>query len=74
MVRMKRQQAGSNLNSLTSFDDARVLLDENINMVISLSFNNVLFINKLHFSGRLLSIEEKKESNKSWWLVFYFIN
>jgi hypothetical protein len=31
---MKRQHTGSNLHSLTSFDDARVLLDENIDMVI----------------------------------------
>lgn len=30
---MKRLKRGANLNSLTSFDDARLLLDENINAV-----------------------------------------
>ena len=30
---MKRLQRGTNLNSLSSFDDARLLLDDNINMV-----------------------------------------
>lgn len=33
---MKRLQRGTNLNSLSSFDDARLLLDENINMVNNL--------------------------------------
>ena len=31
-MRAKRLQHGVNLNSLTSFEDARLLLDENINM------------------------------------------
>lgn len=31
-MQMKRLKQGINLNSLTSFDDARLLLDENINM------------------------------------------
>ena len=35
---MKRLQRGTNLNSLTSFDDARLLLDDNLNMVICLSW------------------------------------
>ncbi len=33
LMKIKRLQKGTNLNSLTSFDDARLLLDENINMV-----------------------------------------
>ena len=33
MTRMKRLRRGTNLNSLTSFDDARLLLDDNINAV-----------------------------------------
>ena len=32
MMRKKRLQRGANLNTLTSFEDARLLLDENINM------------------------------------------
>lgn len=32
MMKVKRLQRGTNLNSLSSFDDARFLLDENINM------------------------------------------
>ena len=32
-MKLKRLQRGTNLNSLTSFDDARLILDENINMV-----------------------------------------
>ncbi len=32
MMKVKRLQKGTNLNSLSSFDDARLLLDENINM------------------------------------------
>lgn len=35
-TKMKRLQRGTNLNSLSSFDDARLLLDENINMVNNL--------------------------------------
>jgi len=32
MIKARRLQKGTNLNSLSSFDDARLLLDENINM------------------------------------------
>jgi hypothetical protein len=32
-MRAKRLKRGANLNNLSSFDDARVLLDDNINMV-----------------------------------------
>ena len=31
-MRAKRLQHGVNLNSLTSFEDARIILDENLNM------------------------------------------
>lgn len=39
---MKRLKRGANLNSLSSFDDARVILDENINAVNALSLFFVL--------------------------------
>ena len=32
-MQTKRLKLGTNLNTITSFDDARLLLDENINMV-----------------------------------------
>ena len=35
MQKMKRLKFGTDLNRLASFDDARILLDENVNMVCS---------------------------------------
>lgn len=52
---MKRLQRGTNLNSLTSFDDARLLLDENINMVIILELNlrQIFYANHIYLIGRI---------------------
>ena len=36
MQRLKRLTLGTDMNRLTSFDDARILLDENVNMVVAI--------------------------------------
>ena len=50
---MKRQHTGSNLHSLTSFDDARVLLDENIDMVIFFGVQKLSFFKEKKTSSNL---------------------
>ena len=52
-VKMKRQHTGSNLHSLTSFDDARVLLDENIDMVIFFGVQKLSFFKEKKTSSNL---------------------
>lgn len=60
-MRAKRLRSGANLNSLSSFEDARLLLDENINMVCFKSINN----HKQYLYCSIVSKEEYLSAEKS---------
>lgn len=55
---MKRLQNGSNLSQITSFDDARILLDENINM------EEMVSAKKSKKSGKVSKKSGKKKNGK----------
>lgn len=60
MMKRKRLQRGTNLNSLSSFDDARLLLDENTNMEEFMKTKK----EEKKKSGKKLSKKDKKGKKK----------